>query len=250
MQPFVANLKNELFKLSRRKKYIVFLILGALVCVGSALRVLAADLILDEALPRELLVGGLTGENLLFLLLLFLPLMALMGCCDLFAGEQADHTLRFSLMRPVGKGKLFFSKAAAVFLLCLFDLVALLAVSAAAQLIMGGGSKGIARSVASGLLDLVPLAVLILFFCLVNQLVKGSGLAVLVCLAVYVALVVVGTYVPAAGGLLFTGYLRWHNLWVGVTLPFKAMLTRIGILAGYGLVFGSCGYLLFDRKEA
>ena len=250
MQPFVANLKNELFKLSRRKKDIVFLILGALVCVGSALRVLAADLILDEALPRELLVGGLTGENLLFLLLLFLPLMALMGCCDLFAGEQADHTLRFSLMRPVGKGKLFFSKAAAVFLLCLFDLVVLLAVSAAAQLIMGGGSKGIARSVASGLLDLVPLAVLILFFCLVNQLVKGSGLAVLVCLAVYVALVVVGTYVPAAGGLLFTGYLRWHNLWVGVTLPFKAMLTRIGILAGYGLVFGSCGYLLFDRKEA
>lgn len=250
MQPFVANLKNELFKLSRRKKYIVFLILGALVCVGSALRVLAADLILDESLPRELLVGGLTGENLLFLLLLFLPLMALMGCCDLFAGEQADHTLRFSLMRPVGKGKLFFSKAAAVFLLCLFDLVVLLAVSAAAQLIMGGGSKGVARSVASGLLDLVPLAVLILFFCLINQLVKGSGLAVLVCLAVYVALVVVGTYVPAAGGLLFTGYLRWHNLWVGVTLPFKAMLTRIGILAGYGLVFGSCGYLLFDRKEA
>ena len=250
MQPFVANLKNELFKLSRRKKYIVFLILGALVCVGSALRVLAADLILDEALPRELLVGGLTGENLLFLLLLFLPLIALMGCCDLFAGEQADHTLRFSLMRPVGKGKLFFSKAAAVFLLCLFDLVVLLAVSAAAQLIMGGGSKGVARSVASGLLDLVPLAVLILFFCLINQLVKGSGLAVLVCLAVYVALVVVGTYVPAAGGLLFTGYLRWHNLWVGVTLPFKAMLTRIGILAGYGLVFGSCGYLLFDRKEA
>ena len=57
MQPFVANLKNELFKLSRRKKYIVFLILGALVCVGSALRVLAADLILDEALPRELRVG-------------------------------------------------------------------------------------------------------------------------------------------------------------------------------------------------
>ena len=250
MQPFVANLKNELFKLSRRKKYIVFLILGALVCVGSALRVLAADLILDEALPRELLVGGLTGENLLFLLLLFLPLMALMGCCDLFAGEQADHTLRFSLMRPVGKGKLFFSKAAAVFLLCLFDLVVLLAVSAAAQLIMGGGSKGVTRSVASGLLDLIPLAVLILFFCLINQLVKGSGLAVLACLAVYVALVVVGTYVPAAGGLLFTGYLRWHNLWVGVTLPFKAMLTRIGILAGYGLVFGSCGYLLFDRKEA
>ena len=52
MQPFVANLKNELFKLSRRKKYIVFLILGALVCVGSALRVLAADLIREDGAWR------------------------------------------------------------------------------------------------------------------------------------------------------------------------------------------------------
>ena len=78
---------------------------------------------------------------------------------------------------------------------------------------------------------------------------KGSGLAVLTCLVVYVVLVAVGTYVPAAGGLLFTGYLRWHNLWVGVTLPFHALLTRIGILAGYGLVFACLGYLLFERKE-
>ena len=52
------------------------------------------------------------------------------------------------------------------------------------------------------------------------------------------------------GGLVFTGYLRWHNLWIGVTLPFLSLLPRIGLLAGYGLVFGCGGYLLFDRKEA
>ena len=113
MQPFLASLRNELFKLRKRKKYLVFLIIGALICVGSALRVVLANLVLDEEIPRNVLLGGLAGENLWFLLLLFLPLMALMGCCDLFAGEQADHTVRFSLMRPVGKGKLFFSKAAA-----------------------------------------------------------------------------------------------------------------------------------------
>ena len=42
----------------------------------------------------------------------------------------------------------------------------------------------------------------------------------------------------------------WHNLWIGVTLPFLSLLPRIGLLAGYGLVFGCGGYLLFDRKEA
>jgi len=55
---------------------------------------------------------------------------------------------------------------------------------------------------------------------------------------------------PAFGGLLFTGYLRWHNLWVGVALPVGSLLSRIGLLAGYGLVFGCVGYLLFDKKES
>ena len=250
MPSFTANLKNELFKLRKRKKYLVFLILGALLCLGGALRVLLANLVLDVEIPRKLLLGGLAGENLLFLLLVFLPLVALVGCCDLFAGEQADHTLRFSLMRPVGKGKLFFSKALAVFLLCLLNLAVLLGLSVLVQVALGGGGAGVGHALVSGLLDLVPLAVLILFFCLLNQVVKGGGLSVLACLAAYVALVLVGTYVPAAGGLLFTGYLRWHHLWVGTTIPFWSLLTRMGILVGYGLIFACCGYLLFDRKEA
>ena len=40
------------------------------------------------------------------------------------------------------------------------------------------------------------------------------------------------------------------NLWIGTTLPFLPMLSRIGLLAGYGLVFACGGYLLFERKEA
>ena len=40
------------------------------------------------------------------------------------------------------------------------------------------------------------------------------------------------------------------NLWIGTLLPFTAMLSRIGILLGYGLVFACCGFFLFDRKEA
>ena len=250
MRTFTANLKNELFKLSKRKKYLVFLILGGLLCVGSALRVLLVNLVTDTELPRKALLGGLVSENMLFLLLLFLPIIAVMASCDLFAGEQADHTIRFSLMRPVGKGKLYFSKAAAVFLVCLAEMAVLLVVSVLAQVLLGGGTGGILAGAASCLLDLVPLGVLILFFCFLNQLMKGSGLAVLVCLVVYIALVVVGTYQPAVGGLLFTGYLRWHNLWVGVTLPFFSLLSRIGMLAGYGLVFACLGFLLFERKEA
>lgn len=250
MVQFVANLKNELLKLRKRKKYIVFLILGCLICVSSALRLVIVDYIAGASVPREVVLGGLVSSNLPLLLMAFLPLMAMMASCDLFVGEYADHTIRFSLMRPVGKGKLFFSKAAAVFLLCAFDLAVMYVVSAVTQVALGGGTRGIAASLGACVLDLIPLAVLILFFCLINQLVKGSSLTVLLCVVLYVGFIALGTYLPAIGGLLFTGYLRWHNLWIGVALPFTSMLSRIGLLAGYGLVFGCVGYLLFDRKEA
>lgn len=250
MAQFMANLKNELFKLRKRKKYAVFLLLGCLICVASALKLVIANYITDGGMSAEAVLGGLTSSNLPFFLLIFLPLMAIMASCDLFVGEQADHTIRFSLMRPVGKGKLFFSKAAAVFILCAFDLAVMYLVTTLTQVILGGGTQGIATSFLACLLDLIPLAVLVLFFSLVNQLVKGSSLTVLLCVVLYVGFIALGTYMPAIGGLLFTGYLRWHNLWIGVTLPILSMLPRIGLLAGYGLVFGCGGYLLFDRKEA
>ncbi len=250
MEQFAANLRNELFKLRKRKKYLVFLILGGIVCVASALRVLVVTYLTDGEVPRQAILGGLMASNLPFILLIFLPLMAIMAAGDLFVGEQVDHTIRFSLMRPVSKGKLFFSKALAVLVLCAFDLAVLYVVSTLAQVGLGGGGEGILTSLGACLLDLIPLAVLILFFCLINQMLKGSGLTVLLCVVVYIALLIMGTYLPAVGGLVFTGYLRWHNLWIGITLPFLSLLPRIGLLAGYGLVFGCCGYFLFERKEA
>ena len=179
MERFFANLSNELFKLRKRKKYLVFLILGSAICVASALRVLIVNYITDGGVSRQAILGGLMSSNLTFLLLLFLPLMAIMATCDLFVGEQVDHTIRFSLMRPVGKGKIFFSKAAAAFLLCAFDLAVMYVVTTLTQVCLGGGTEGIFTSLGASLLDLIPLAVLVLFFSLINQLVKGSSLTVL-----------------------------------------------------------------------
>ena len=249
MQAFAASLQNELFKLRKRKKYLVLLIIASAICVVSALRVLIVNYLTDGGVSREAILGGLMSSNMPFVLI-FLPLMAIMAAGDLYVGEQVDHTIRFSLMRPVGKAKLFFSKAAAVWVLCAFDLAVLYLVSTLSQVCLGGGIEGIFSSFFACVLDLIPMAVLILFFALINQLVKGSSLTVLLCVVCYVALVVFGTYMPSVGGLVFTGYLRWHNLWIGVTLPFLSLLPRIGLLAGYGLVFGCGGYLLFDRKEA
>lgn len=112
-------------------------------------------------------------------------------------------------------------------MLCAFDLAVMYVASTLAQVCMGGGTEGILTSLGACLLDLVPMAVLILFFSLINQLVKGSSLTVLLCVVCYIALLLLGTYLPAVGGLVFTGYLRWHNLWIGITIPFLSLLPRI-----------------------
>ena len=179
MQQFIANLKNEGFKLAKRKKYWVFLILGCAVSMASALRLLIANYITDGMVSRESILGGLMNSNLFFVIIFFLPLMAIMASCDLFVGEESDHTIRFSLMRPVRREKLFFSKALAVFLLCAIDLAVIFVATTLTQLILGGGTGGIASSLGACVLDLVPLAVLVLFFTLVNQLAKSSSLTVL-----------------------------------------------------------------------
>lgn len=250
MKQFTANLKNELFKLTKRKKYFVLLVLGCLVSVASALRVLIANYITGGGISRASILGGLMNANLFFVLLAFLPLIAIMASCDLFVGEQADHTIRFSLMRPIAKWKLYFSKITAVMLLCILDLAVLWGVTSVTQVVLGGGTSGLVSSVFACLLDIIPLIVLVLFFVLVNQVIKSTSLAVLLCVVLHIGFIVLGTYLPVAGGLLFSGYLQWHNLWIGTILPFGALLPRIGLLLGYGLVFGSAGYLLFERKEA
>ena len=152
METFLSSLSNELFKLRRRKKYLVFLILGCAICVISALRVLLVNYLTDGSVDPAAVLGGLMSSNLTFILLIFLPLMAVMAASDLFVAEQANHTIRFSLMRPVGKGKLFFSKALAVFVLCAFDLAVMYLVTTLAQVGLGGGTEGVLASLGACLL--------------------------------------------------------------------------------------------------
>ena len=173
MPVFIASLHNELFKLRKRKKYTVLLIIAGAVCVLSGLRGIVVNAISGMDFDRAALLGGLTLSHMTFFLQIFLPLMAIMAACDLFPVEFHDRTIRACLMRPVGRGKLYFSKVAAVFVLCVFDLAVLFAVTAVTQLVLGGTAEGIGTGLAACVLDLVPLAVLICFLCCLDQLLHG-----------------------------------------------------------------------------
>ncbi len=152
-------------------------------------------------------------------------------------------------MRPVGKGKLFFSKAAAVFLLCAFDLAVLYVVSTVAQVGLGGSGGDPSPAWGPALLDPDPLAVLVLFFCLINQLVRGSSLTVLLCVVLYIGCWLWGPICPRWGaGVHRVSPVAQSLDWD--CLPFFFVAAPALAFWRYGLVFGCCGYLssLTGRK--
>lgn len=249
MFTFKASLQNELRKLFARKKYIVFLIIEVGIClIWAAVNAFVVK-ISHGTVPESWLIGGLQMSMLGFFVWAYIPLLVFMAACDLYAGEAHDGTIRATFMRPVSRGKQYFSKVLAIFIMASIYMIVLLLLTTAIKAIGAATFAGLWESTAAYILDLIPMIVLILFAAMINQFSNSTSLSVILCIILYMGMLIAGILIPQLSGHLFTGYLHWHTLWLGIILPFRAIITKIGILAGYSIIFGAVGYYLFERKE-
>lgn len=247
MSKFQRTFSGELSKLTVRKKYIIFLILGTLVCA----LVMLAQLLMERISHGSLTAGffGTTFGLLGFFIRFYIPLVSFLGVCDLFSGEAQDGSIRAALLRPVSRWKLYLAKSTAAYVVAVIHLAALFAVAAAMELLCGGSLRTALTGLASYTLDAIPLMVVVLLAAFLCQLFQSPTLAMLMCIVCYIGLNLLGTFVPRLGGILFTSYAAWHNLWIGSTLPFFALLPKIALLLGYAAVFLFGGYLIFDKRD-
>ncbi|MBE6033070.1 ABC transporter permease [Aminipila sp.] len=252
MTTFIASLQNELMKIFARKKFFVLLIIEILICLLSG----GVNYLIGKAsagaVSTSLMLSNMPMNMLSFFIQIYIPLMIFMASCDLFTSEVQDGTIRASFMRPVSRFKLYASKIAAITIMAVIYLAVLFILTTAMKLMGGAGiasAASVAESFFAYFLDIFPLIVVVLFAAMLNQLLNSPSLSIVICVIIYIGLYILGIVVPQASGLMFTGYSEWHNLWLGVTLPFMTMISKIGLLLGYGLVFGCIGYYLFERKE-
>ena len=247
MKVFAAALSGEIAKLATRKKYFVFLIIEALICAFTML----AQLLLNRVSGGVVRVGvfGMTFGLLGFFIRFYIPLIVFMVCCDLFSAEAHDGSIRAALLRPVSRFKLYAAKNTAAFAVAVVYLAALFGVTTLLELATGGSFRTVWTGFFSYLLDALPLICTVLMSALVCQLVPGPTVAMLTSIVLYAGLTLAGTFLPQVGGMLFTSYTAWHNLWIGSPLPFGALFPKIALLAGYALVMLVGGYLLFDRRD-
>lgn len=249
MRLILANTKNECAKLLARKKYLVFFIIELAVClINAGVKVLLSHVV-QKNTGFVLNPSAMSVSMLSFFIDIMIPLIAFMAATDLFSTEFQDRSIKAILNRPISRMKIFLSKTLAVTLLAVANLVAVFAVTTLLELVSTGAVQDFVYSFSAYLLDIIPMFVVILMGILINQFGKSSTLSMFLCIIIYIVLKLVGIFIPQTSGLLFTGYMQWHNLWLGLMLPFGAMLSKIALLCGYGVVFFSAGYYLFARRQ-
>lgn len=251
MTAFYATYRNELTKLLRRKKYIVFLILGALICVIWALLGGLASGFLGRMGGFYINLTPTPMGALGFFLQILIPFLIFMGATDLITMEAAEGTMKGMICRPVERWKLYAGKLTAIMTYAVMYLALVFVVSSVLNQIMGRplGIGEFMVSLASYMLTIPPLAILAAFAALVALIGRSGSLTMLLLIVSYLAMNVLPVIFPIFTELLFTSYLGWHRLWIGALPQGFRLVHIISILVGYGAVFFMAGSLIFDRKE-
>ena len=252
MSAFKASFRNELSKLFRRKKYMVFLIFGLVICIIGA----AVSLIVSHLVGRAtgVVMFNLTPTPMGVLPIFlqgFLPLLIFMGATDLLTVEASEGTMKGIIFRPVERWKLYFSKIAAIVAYAAFYLTCIFVLSTLLNLIVGRGMGmgELFSALISYALTLPPLAVLAAFAGLIAILGRSSSLTMLLLIVAYIAMNAIPLFFPIASEMIFVSYLGWYRLWIGVLPSASRLLHMSTILASYGVVFFVAGSLVFERKE-
>lgn len=247
MKSFIAGFCGELKKLSLKKKYFVLMIISVCVCIGTALvSVLIANIVNADA-PSFI-------ENMPLAVLpvftqVIMPLVAIMAVCDLFSTEYYDNSIKAILVRPITRVKVYTAKLLAVFSLCVIFMLCIFIGATLCDVVILKSMDGVIHGLLAYLIDTVPIFVVILMAALINQFTKGSTSAMFLCIIIYILAKIGGIFIPVLDSLLFTGFLQWHKLWLGIMLPPATMLAKCSLMLGYGITLFSIGYYMFLKRE-
>jgi len=251
MAAFIAAYLNETDKIIRRKKYIVFIIIGLIICIAWAVLGSIASGLIGQHGGIFVALAPTPMGVLPFFLQVLLPLLIFMGVTDLITTEGAEHTMKAMICRPVERWKLYAAKLTAVMTYVTLYLACVFTVSAVLHQILGRGlaMDALGRALASYALTIPTLAVLAAFAAFIALFGRSGSLVMFLLVVIYLLMSVLPVFFPILSELLFTSFLGWHRLWIGVTPAASRMMHMLIIVAGYGVVFFMAGSLVFDRKE-
>ncbi|HEX9024950.1 MAG TPA: ABC transporter permease subunit [Clostridium sp.] len=244
MNAIRTGIINENIKLFKRSKYKILLI-----CIG----ILSMALGIISNFTGGLINVSLSNLPLNILSILtnvLIPLVIFMAVADLFAAEQENGTIKAIITRPMSRNEILVSKMISILIYVISILVITFIVSSVMGIFFGRTTViNIPEIFIAYVVSIFPIIPTILLSILISQLSKSSSSSVMLSVLVYIIIMLSGIVIPSISSMIFISYTNWYKLFIGAQMPIKSILTIIGLLLGYSLVFFSGAYALFEKKE-
>ena len=249
MESFKATLTNEVFKLYKKKKAIVIIIL--------AVGIIVAVQILNMALRGGLGIMGSSAAGFPFTVLsLFsstvLPLFTALAVIDVFTGELSHDTLKIVVTKPVTRFRIYLAKLTAVAVFILISLLIVMVLSVITTLMFQSPALTVswfAKVMAAYLVTLIPMLTLAIIIAFPANVFKSSSGVFFLSMILFLLLRAIGIVFTVISGILFTSLLDWYKLWIVSAVPLGMIIRQTVVLLAYILIFLALGFRRFDRKD-
>jgi ABC-2 type transport system permease protein len=249
MRSFKAALANEVFKMTRKKKPVLILILSVVS--------IATVLLIILALRGGLGIMGSTAASFPITVLsvvanTILPLFTALAVIDAFTGEFAADTMKICIAKPVTRLKIYLAKLASVGLLILASLLAVMILSMAVSLLVLRLTPTLAwvtSILAAYLATAWPLFTLAVIVAWPANVLKSSAGVFFLSLLAFLFLKVLALVITPLAGLLSTSLLDWYKLWIARPVPMGTLLRQWLAQTAQILIFFALGFRRFDRRD-
>jgi ABC-2 type transport system permease protein len=249
MAVFRAALYNEIEKLSKKKKVTVAVIISLLAIV------IGQIVVVGVRSGIGMRGAGSADFPLLVLSVVIytiLPLFTALVAIESFAGEYAQNSIRVTLTRPVSRLKIYTAKVVAIGVFILANLLILLIFSLLAGFIFNSNSANVwqvGQIFLAYIVSFIPMFVLALGIALLANVLRNGISTFFISILIFLAFKVLEIFFSSYSGLFLTNNLGWYNLWLANTFPLAKIMREFLIMAGYGIMFFTAGFYLFDQKE-
>lgn len=246
MQSLKGAYINEIFKISKKKKITVALILSVVSVIIAAIAVYFlnnfAGIRITGSSDFSIMVMSVLSYTLF-------PLFAAFISIDMFAGEFADGTIKLTLTSPAPRFKVFLGKVLAIASFILVNLMFVMVLSSVVSIFINGGIANLLRVFASYLMVFFPILIFALVVVLISNIAKGTTSAFMLSILVFLVFNGLGMVFPYFKSLLFTSTFDWYRLILGSYINISKVLRVFLILLGYGIMLFAASYYLFEKRE-
>lgn len=246
MQTIKVVFINEMFKISKKKKIITALIFSVLSVIAAA--------IVEYSLNNfvGIRVTGSSEFSIMILTILsysLFPLFTAFVCIDMFAGEFADHTIKFTLTGQASRIKVYLGKilAIAVFIIC--NLLLVMILSIVASLFINSNIPNFLNILIYYIMAFFPIFIFALAVVFISNVTWGTISAFMLSIFVFLLFNGLNLVFPQIRSFLFTSSFDWYRLILGSYINYSKIFRVFLILFGYGIMLFTAGYYLFEKKD-